>query len=131
MGTTELISLELINRISSLNSTATSEDLLLISSLVNTISSDRSNVIATTGLLPSALDVPEGSVFYIDDISTLVFSVGEKWKAIDGRLYRQDQSITAYSWGVNLRGELGINSATSSVSPASINTINFWECKSR
>jgi alpha-tubulin suppressor-like RCC1 family protein len=83
------------------------EDVMVITAALDTLTEDRVNTVELIDDLPEAFTVSRGTIFFVKEINTLVFSSVESvWKGLDGRVLRID-SISALSWGYNGLGRLG------------------------
>jgi alpha-tubulin suppressor-like RCC1 family protein len=104
--------------INNLSSASEIEDMMLVVSALNSLTVDRIPSVATVNDLPDlSLDnryLPDGSIFFVDSIKTLVYNIGNYWKGIDTRVLRYDGPplLTTLSWGNNANGRLGDNTAT-------------------
>jgi alpha-tubulin suppressor-like RCC1 family protein len=79
--------------------------------------------VPTVENLPSLVyaSLPDGMIYYIEDLGIFVFNVGSRWLTLDGVEVRQDSSINLlWTWGANSQGQLGDNSVVSQSSPVSV-----------
>lgn len=93
--------------ISALSSTATAEDLLLLSLAVKNLDTNRIVSVPTINDLPSLYSVTDprpdpGTIFFIEQNFVPVVAGTQNWLGLDGRVARRDvPSTTAWGWGTN------------------------------
>jgi alpha-tubulin suppressor-like RCC1 family protein len=112
--------------INNINSSSDVEEIMIVTSALNSLTVDRIPSVATVNDLPDLDPVtsylPEGSIFFVDSIKVLVYSNGAYWRGIDDRILRYDGPpfLTARAWGNNSSGQLGDNSTTNKSSPVTV-----------
>jgi alpha-tubulin suppressor-like RCC1 family protein len=119
MSILETLRSEVEARIAALTSTDAAEDMLVLTASLDSLTEDRMNTLELVDDLPEAPTVPEGTIFYVNEINTLVFSLYDRWLGIDGRVLRLDP-ITAFAWGYGYRGRLGDNTVIDRSSPVTV-----------
>ena len=120
MSILETLRSEVETRIAALTSTDTAEDMLALVSSLDVLTEDRMNTLDLINDLPEAYTVPEGTIFYVNEINTLVYaSAQNKWKGLDGRVLREDP-IAALAWGNNSSGIIGDGTTINRSSPNTV-----------
>jgi alpha-tubulin suppressor-like RCC1 family protein len=119
MSILETLKSEVEARIAALTSTDAVEDMLVLTASLDSLTEDRMNTLELVDDLPEAYTVPEGTIFFVNEINTLVYSLTDRWLGIDGRVLRLDP-ITALAWGCNLNGRLGDGTVIEKSSPMTV-----------
>jgi len=121
MSNIEQIKQDLESAIAGLDSESEVEDLMLVVAALDNLTDDRIISVATVDDLPEADSLPSGSIFFVDEISVLVFNSGLKWLGIDSRVLRDDELILiASAWGLNTNGQLGDDTISARTSPVTV-----------
>jgi alpha-tubulin suppressor-like RCC1 family protein len=107
----EQLKQDLDTYISSVDSNTSTDDIMVLTAALDNLTNDRIISLNFIDDLPEAYNVSPGTIVFVKEINTLVYSVVGAWKGTDGRLLRTDPVIL-YSWGLNSFGELGINLST-------------------
>ena len=111
--------------ISALSSTATAEDLLLLSLAVKNLDTNRVISVPTINDLPDLYSLTDtkpdpGTIFLIEQYDVPVVAGTQSWLGLDGRVARKDvPSYTAWGWGSN-GAPIGDGTNTNRCSPTSV-----------
>lgn len=119
MSIIEEIQADLDTYIANLSVNTSVDDMMLIVAAVNDASDDRVIKLDTVNELPEAYNVPKGTIFYVQEIRTLVFALADRWLGLDGRVLRFDPFV-ALAWGNNNGGIIGDNTTIQRSSPVTV-----------
>jgi len=117
-------------KIATANSSCATCDLVALSATTNRITTDRKSYAALSCDLPDLNlgTIPEGTIYYVQELEVPVVATDQAWTGLDGRTYRQDITFyQVYSWGKNDIGQLGVNDLTCRSSPSQeVSSSNDW-----
>jgi alpha-tubulin suppressor-like RCC1 family protein len=119
MSIIEQIQADIDTYIANLDANTSADEMMLIVAAINNSSTDRVVKLDTVDDLPEAYNIPKGSIFFVKEINTLVYSLTDRWLGIDGRVLRLDP-ITALAWGNGGNGRLGDDTVIDRSSPVTV-----------
>lgn len=110
------------SNIDSASSSCDTCDLVALAAATNIVTTDRKTVVALGCDLPdlyTGTAVPEGTIYYVQELGVPVVATDTSWQGLDGRLYREDAPINKiYSAGCNFpSGPLGVGNTLNYSSP--------------
>lgn len=100
--------------------TAQDNHTLLLALAVDNLTSDRMSFVSTFDDLPNLVenDIGNGLVVYVAERQVHLVSYNQRWLGLDGRVLKDDGGrVSAWGWGANNVGQLGINTIVNVSSP--------------